>query len=173
MSGNDATLQVQPIDSPQQTKQSLLLDAFRRIEEHSPVWMLPRLISTQHLHKTLQEARQRVRDSHAAQMNLVGVDVANSSDGGGISVQGDTTVFNLGDASKAGSGLLKKAIPLALAAIAGGSALGLAPMACQWLASKYGNSTPAATQQQSSSNPPSIYSTVPAYQLDLEVKDTP
>lgn len=75
-----------------------MLDGFRRVEEHSPVWMLPRLIATQNMQKLLSAARQRVCDGHKAQMKLMGADVENCGDGGGISVQGDTatTIHNTG-----------------------------------------------------------------------------
>lgn len=82
------------VEQPQQIKQSLLLDGFRRIEEHSPVWMLPRLVTTLNLHKHLAQARQRLCDSHRAMMKDAGVDVQSCDDG--ISVQGDTTINNHG-----------------------------------------------------------------------------
>ncbi len=96
MNGLDETPLTQPIEAQPPSKQSLLLDGFRRLEEHSPVWMLPRLITTQHLQKSLSAARERVCDGHKAQMKLMGADVENCGDGGGISVQGDTTINNNG-----------------------------------------------------------------------------
>lgn len=83
-------------EQKQQTKQSLLLDALRRVEMHSPVWMLPRLITTLNLHKHLAQARQRLCDAHKHQHNLMGEKVDDCDDGGGISVQGDTTINNHG-----------------------------------------------------------------------------
>ncbi len=180
MSGNDATPQTPPIDSPQQTKQSMLLDAFRRVEEHSPIWMLPRLISTQQLHKTLQAARQRARDSHAAQMKLTGIDVANTNDGGGIEVHGDTNVYTLNEAAKAGSGILRKALPLLLAAATGGGAAALlGPLALDWLHGKAAKpvvvATELATTNGNANGNGGAAVTVGgvAYQLGLEVKDSP
>lgn len=78
------------------TKKRLLLDAFRRIEEHAPVWMLPRLIATLNLHKHLSAARKRLCDSHNYQQTLLGQPVSNCEDGGGISVVGDRITHGLG-----------------------------------------------------------------------------
>lgn len=76
-------------------KQSLLLDGLRRVEQHSPIWVLPRLITTLNLHEHLTQARQRLCDSHRATMKDAGVDVESCSSGG-INVQGDTTINGLG-----------------------------------------------------------------------------
>lgn len=75
------------------TKQSLLLDGLRRVEEHSPIWVLPRLVTTLNLHQHLAAARRRLCDSHRAMMKEAGVEVGNCDDGG-ISVQGDTTIHH-------------------------------------------------------------------------------
>ncbi len=81
----------QPSEQQPQTKDSLLLDGLRRLEEHSPVWALPRLVTTLNLHRHLAAARQRLCDSHQATMKDAGADVQNCDDGGGIGVNGDTT----------------------------------------------------------------------------------
>ena len=86
----------QPALSPtQQTEQSLLLDGLRRVTTHSPVWQLPRLIVTRELNQHLLAARRRAADSHKWEMGLLGQAVSDT-DGGGISVQGDTTINNTG-----------------------------------------------------------------------------
>lgn len=96
MSGPVSPQPTLPPELMQQTKQSLLLDGLQRVAEHSPVWMLPRLITTLNMHQHLSAARQRLCDSHRAMMKDSGVDVGQScGDGGGISVQGDqTTTIN-------------------------------------------------------------------------------
>lgn len=87
----------QQAEQAQPTKQSLLLDGLRRVETHSPVWMLPRLVTTLNLHKHLAQARQRVCDSHREMYKDSGIDMSEScGDGGGISVQGDTNITNNG-----------------------------------------------------------------------------
>ena len=87
----------QQAEQAQPTKQSLLLDGLRRVETHSPVWILPRLVTTLNLHKHLAQARQRVCDSHREMYKDSGVGMSEScGDGGGISVQGDTNITNNG-----------------------------------------------------------------------------
>jgi hypothetical protein len=107
-----------------------------------------------------------------------GIDVPNCTDGGGISVQGDTTVLNFGDAANKGGSMLKKALPLVVAAIIGaavGAAGPLVPIAYQWMKTPATATTatqPTTTQPSDPSNPSSVYG-VPGYQLGLEVKDSP
>ena len=84
---------LRPAPSPP-NKQSLLLDALRRVEQHSPIWVLPRLVQTLNLHQHLAQARQRLCDSHRAMMHDAGHEAGPCSDGGGISVRGDTTIHN-------------------------------------------------------------------------------
>ena len=74
-------------------QQQLLLDGLRRISQHSPVMMMPRLVMTQHLHQMLSGARKRRDDDHRYQMGLLGVKVQNQ-EAPGISLQGDTINHN-------------------------------------------------------------------------------
>lgn len=53
--------------------------------------MLPRLITTQHLQNTLNQARDRLADSHRVQMHLLGEEPVGAN-GDGINVRGDTTI---------------------------------------------------------------------------------
>lgn len=96
MIGLESLNQSPPPEQQQPSKQSLLLDGLRRVEQHSPVWMLPRLVTTLNLHQHLAQARQRLCDSHREMMKDTGVDVAESCGDGGISVKGDTTINGLG-----------------------------------------------------------------------------
>lgn len=105
------TQQAEPL---QQDKQSLLLDGLRRVGGHSPVWILPRLITTLNLHQHLAQARQRLCDSHREMFK--DSDVADC-EGGGISVKGDTTINGLGTLGTVA------VVLLSLAAGAGATAL--------------------------------------------------
>ncbi len=83
-------------------------------------------------------------------------------------------MLNFGDAASKGSGMLKKALPYVLAAVAGGGALALAPAALDWLKSKSTNpavAQPVATQPTTGG--PAVSVGGVAYTLGLEVKDTP
>lgn len=74
-------------------KDSLLLDGFRRLKDHSAALLLPRMIMTQHLFTSLGRSRKRLADSHRYQMNLLGEKVDDEDDGN-IHMQGDTTITN-------------------------------------------------------------------------------
>lgn len=77
------------------TKEKLLLDGLRRLETHSPMYVLPRLILSQHLHSMLLGLKRRLADSHRYQMKLLGEKVGDDPDEG-ISLKGDTTIYNTG-----------------------------------------------------------------------------
>lgn len=100
-----------PPEAQPLSKQSLLLDGLRRVEQHTPVWMLPRLVTTLNLHHHLTAARQRLCDSHRAMMKQAGLDDVADCEGSGISVKGDTTIYNNG--SKLLPWLVAAALPVA------------------------------------------------------------
>lgn len=156
MNGSDATPS-EPVQDLLNLRQQVLLDGYKRIENHAQVYLLPRLISTLNLHKTLAAARQRVCDGHKAQMKLMGSDVESCGDGGGISVQGDTIVNNNG---------LKTLGAIALAVAALGTGAG-----AMWLWSQH-ESKPVAKP-----TPPAIETPAEPqtgnWRLGLRVTDTP
>ena len=80
----------QPVSATEGTKENLLLDGLRRLSQHSPVYLLPRLILTQQLHQQLRDARQRVCDSHRYQQHLLDEQVGDDPEGN-ITLAGDTT----------------------------------------------------------------------------------
>lgn len=98
----------------------------------------------------MQSARARLRDSHDWEMGLLGKTV-NDSDGGGISVQGDTTIHNTG---------LKPwvAVALTLASLLAGG--GLTGMYAMW------NKPTIAASQPTSAD-------VQNWRLGLKVTSTP
>lgn len=101
--------------------EQLKLDAFRRMENHSPALMLPRLIMSQHLHQRMRAAIKRQDDGHRYQMSLLGVDVANQ-DPSGISLAGDTINNIYQKASGMSSGLGKLALAASLLGLGGAGA---------------------------------------------------
>lgn len=144
----------QQAEQAQPTKQSLLLDGLRRVETHSPVWILPRLVTTLNLHKHLAQARQRVCDSHREMYKDSGVGMSEScGDGGGISVQGDTatTINNTGLTPWV-------AVALTLASLLAGG--GLAGMYAMWSRPTIAAAQPSAAEVQN-------------WRLGLEVTSTP
>ena len=135
----------------------MLLDGFRRLKTHSPMYVLPRLIMTQQLHQMLTSARQRVNDGHRHIQHLMGEEMGDDEDGN-ISLQGDTTttIHN----HKTG-GLMSSLLPVLLAAGLGAAAL----PAWDWWCKK----PPAVVAPSQPTDPIKL----PDYGLKLEVKDTP
>lgn len=137
-----------------------MLDGFRRLEQHSPVMMLPRLVMTRHLNRILSGAMERLADGHRYQMNMLGADVESNDDG--ISVQGDTNNFHIG----AGAEWLRS-LAMLLPLVAAGAAL---PLVWDWLSAD----EPAAESQQPSAvvAPPASGYAQP-YKLGVVVTDGP
>lgn len=71
------------------SKDEMLLDGLRRLKTHSPVYLLPRLILIQNLHRMLGQAQSRVKDGHRYFQHLLGEEVG--EDENKITLQGDTT----------------------------------------------------------------------------------
>jgi hypothetical protein len=152
-----ASPQTTPQSEPQQqTKQSLLLDGLRRVEQHSPIWMLPRLITTQNLHQTLADARQRLCDSHREMFKDSGVEVAETCGSGGISVQGDTRIINNGSRGLCWALLGLSVLAFALCAYA----------LCRGPASATANATATAPAPSGNESPQN-------WRLGLRVTDEP
>lgn len=129
-------------DSTSQVKEVL-----ERLTEQAPVLGLPRLITVDHLNKTLRDARQRVADSHAAQMKSLGYEAgAAEGDDVGISVAGDTHINITSPPAKEGGAMLRKVLPT-VAALLAGSALPVAG----FLLSRYldGKNAPAPASPSS------------------------
>src|SRR5262245_3159952 len=98
------------------SKENLLLDGLRRLETHSPLYLLPKVILNHQLFQMLLDSRQRVKDSHKYQQHLLGEEVGNDPDAE-IRLQGDTTTTNNYHGSRA--------LPLLLgAALLAGTGLG-------------------------------------------------
>jgi hypothetical protein len=128
-------------DASTATSQTPRQEALDRTLEAFPAAFLPRLISVGFLRDMLSDARDRVKDSHRAQMAALGQEATESEDVGGINVQGDTTNHihvAAPIAAAAKSGLLKKLLPYAMAVCLGGGIAGLAPLAYQWWSNRGG-----------------------------------
>jgi hypothetical protein len=139
----------------QPSKEEMLLDAFRRLKTHSPIYTLPRLIMTQQLHQMMGAARQRVNDGHRHIQHLMGEEVGDDEDGN-ISLQGDTTTTIHNHKT---SGLMSSLLPVLLAAGLGAAAL----PAWDWWCKR--PTTPPAVVQPAPANDD--------WKLGLEVRDTP
>lgn len=147
-------------------------EVIERIAESSPAWGIPYILGIENLRSHLAMARGRVADSHKAQMNALGKATGQTiepstegDDMGGISVAGDTNITITAPAPPASSrkvagpaGPFSGVLPLVLGAALGGGA-GLAIPAIAGLLTDY--ATPAVPHTDS------------AWQLGLEVKDTP
>lgn len=136
-----------------------------RIAEVAPAWGVSHLLGIENVRSMLADARQRTRDSHQAQMKVLGVETPNQEpDMGGITVQGDTTnTYHITSPTQVqGSPITRvasKLIPLALTLVLGSGA----GLAGSWLRSHWNK--PSAPSQ------PQIV--LPDYKLNLEVKDSP
>lgn len=149
-----ATAESTTSSSASSEKSKHLLDGLRRLTDHSPVMMLPRLVMTQHIQQSLADARARLADGHRYQMQLLGEEASDMPREAGITVQGDTTVLNFGG-SPASPSRLRRLLPYVLALAAGGGLAALAPLI-------------TGTQSSAPSPPPPI-----VYRLGLIVTDHP
>lgn len=137
-------------ESTNASGQTLAQEALHRLEEQIPALGLPRLIAVDHLQGILGDARNRTKDSHRVQMQSLGLKPEELAKGDdmGISVAGDTTVNitvppaeapkPLSEPVKSTSepSMLRKAWPLALAAMGGIGTVGLPAagyMAAKWM----------------------------------------
>lgn len=106
--------------------QTLLNEAMDRLGEQAASLGMPRLVAIDHLQKSLHEARKRVNDTHAMQMQALGYDVKTTEhDDMGINVAGDTHINITSPQANEGGSMLKKALPT-IATLLAGSVLPLA-----------------------------------------------
>lgn len=114
-----------------------------RAAEQASAWLtIPQLASFQNLRQIWSDANQRVRDSHALQMNTLGGEATEPEMPGDIGISGDhtTTIHNHYPAtSSVMPAMLKKFLPLVLAAALGSAA----PLALLWWNQKPTAPTPA------------------------------
>lgn len=97
-----------------------------KLMDQAPALGLPRLVAVDHLAQSLNDARRRVRDTHAMQMKALGHDVnEGTGDDVGISVAGDTHINITSPPAKEGGAMLRKVLPT-VAALLAGSALPVA-----------------------------------------------
>lgn len=94
-----------------------------RAAEQASAWItVPQLAALQNLRQLWADARGRVFDSHKAQMGAIGGEATEPDEMGDIGISGDhtTTINNHYHGQPSGMGaLVKKAIPLVLAATCG------------------------------------------------------
>lgn len=96
---------------------TLLKEAAERLGEQAPSLGLPRLIALENMHNILSDSRKRVRDSHRVQMAALG-HKAEEGDEMGINVAGDTHI-SITQPAGGGDSMLKKALPVCAALLAG------------------------------------------------------
>ena len=89
-----------------------------RATEQAPAWLtLPQLAAVQNLRQLWADASRRTWDSHRAQMKTLGTEATEPDDVGDIDISGDHTTTH--HHYHEGEGVLKRLIPLALAAALG------------------------------------------------------
>lgn len=118
-------------DASTTTSQTPRQEALDRTLESFPAMFLPRILGIEHLRSVLADSRQRVRDSHKAQMATLGQkEPAEADDMGGIEISGDKTInhYHQGEAKPASpvaaNGSLASKLLVGAALAAGGAGAG-------------------------------------------------